>query len=113
DSFHLQHFNAVLSETYIDLYCGDGAQAWAWVNGAWRSFERSVLLRLQTLRANAIFARARAALSAAVDRPELQANALRDARRLDREGAAYCRALARQIRATVAHQRGEAERAVS
>jgi serine/threonine protein kinase len=111
DSFHLQHLNSVLSETYIDLYCGEGARAWERINAAWRSFERSVLLRLQTLRANAIHARARAALSAALERPELQANALADARRLAGEGASYCTALALQIRATVACQRGETERA--
>jgi ATP/maltotriose-dependent transcriptional regulator MalT len=115
DSFHLQHFNAVLSNSYIDLYRGDGAQAWERLDGAWPSFERSVLLRLQTLRANARFARSRAALclAAATGRRDLHATALGDARRLEGEGAGYCQALASQIRATVAHQRGDAERALA
>jgi serine/threonine protein kinase/tetratricopeptide (TPR) repeat protein len=113
DSFHLQHFNAVLSNTYIDLYGGEGARAWERISGSWRSFERSVLLRLQTLRVNAIFARARAAMSAALTNPALQAQALADARRLEREGASYCQGSAQQIRGTIAHQRGDTERAVA
>jgi len=71
-------------------------------------------LRLQTLRANALFARARAALSYAATGggPGLLKAALADARRLEREGAEYCRAVACQIRATVAHQRGQAPEAL-
>jgi len=110
DSFHLQHFNAVLSSSYIDLYGRDGAAAWQRLQEVWPSFERSVLLRLQTLRANALFARARAALSYAAKGggPGLLKSALADARRLEREGAEYCRAVACQVRATVPHQRGQA-----
>jgi hypothetical protein len=113
DSFHLQHFNAALANTYIDLYQRDGAQAWDRMCSSWKSFKRSVLLRMQTLRANALSTRSRAALSlAAAGRPELLAHAEADARRLEREGIDYGTALARLVRATVAWRRGQRERAL-
>jgi hypothetical protein len=113
DSFHLQHFNATLSQSYVDLFLGDGAQAWQRLQTAWPAFKGSVLLRMQTLRANAYSARSRAALAlAAGGRTELLSVAEADARRLEREGAPYCRALATMVRATVARLRGNAQAAL-
>jgi hypothetical protein len=109
DTVDLQHFNAVISENQIDLYAGDAERAWLRMEQSWPGFERSLLLRSQTVLVSALFARAVAAL--ATGRPERVALAARTARALEREGAPYTAPLAQLLDAGVALRRGESERA--
>jgi hypothetical protein len=106
DGFHLQHYFELLAQTQIDLYEGDADGAWRRVEAAWKVLVRSYLLRIQSVRIEASFLRARAALALAMARPPaarpLLAEARRLARRLDRERAPWASAFAEQVRALIA-----------
>jgi ATP/maltotriose-dependent transcriptional regulator MalT len=111
---HLQHFNALVSEVRIDLYIGDGVAAWERIERSMAAFERALLLRAQTILTSALVAHAHAALgAAAAGRRELVAVAERDAKRLLREKAPYCVALAQQVLAAVELHRGRLEPALA
>jgi eukaryotic-like serine/threonine-protein kinase len=109
--FHVQHNEGFGAEVQIKLYRGDGAGAWEFLVRRYGPLlARSHLIRLQKIRIFFYERRARGALAAALDavdpRPLLR-SAQRDARRLDREGMAWSRALAYPIRAGVAAARGD------
>ena len=109
---HIQHFNVVMSEIGVDLYCGEGARAYERITAAWRPFKRALMLEVQTIWASAHFARGRAALAAArAGRPELIRAAARDARVLTRSKVPYIRALGALVDAGVWHARGDLTRA--
>jgi hypothetical protein len=111
EGFHLQHYFELLAQTQIDLYEGDAETAWRRVEAAWRTLERSYLLRIQSVRIEASFLRARVALASALATPAAApprlAVARRLARRLDREGAPWASAFAEQIRALLAVAAGD------
>ena len=65
--FHLQHYRALLAEANVELYVGDGASAYERVTREWAKLKQSFLLRVQYVRADAHFVRARAALASAAD----------------------------------------------
>ena len=62
EGFHRQHYSHVLARIQTELYRGDAEAAWHVVAGNWPAFERTLLLRIQFLRIEASFLRARAAL---------------------------------------------------
>jgi hypothetical protein len=104
DGFHAQHSWELYACGEIDLYTGRGPEAWNYVTGRWPALRRSLLLRIQAVRIESLYLRARAALAAAVDpsaslakRGRLVAKAEADARRLSRENAAWADALAALI----------------
>jgi hypothetical protein len=108
----LRHFDQLSSHAQIDLYVGDGAGAWARLEAAWRAVEASLMLRIQILRIEGGFLRARAALAAATtasggDRKRLLAIARNRARALLGERAGWAEAFALQIRASAARFDGE------
>ena len=110
DSVHVQHFNALMSEVSIDLYCGEGVRAWERMDGALEPFKSALMLRVQTIRTSALFSRGRAAVAAArAGRPELLRVAAADARALNKEGVAYASTLGTIIAAAVAHARQDLE----
>jgi hypothetical protein len=111
DTVHLQHFNAVISENQIDLYAGDPERAWRRLEESWRGFERSLLLRSQTVLVSALFARAVAALASG--QPERVTLAARLARKLAAQRAPYTAALVQLLEGCVALRRGELERAAT
>jgi eukaryotic-like serine/threonine-protein kinase len=114
DAVHIQHFNALMSEVMTDLYVGDGESAWRRMDGALKPYERAFMLRVQTLRVSAQFARGRAAVAAGRHaRPELFRVASADARALAKEGVAYARGLGALLEAAVAHARGDVERTLA
>jgi hypothetical protein len=82
--FHLQHLLDLFAQVQIELYVGDGEAAFRRVSAAWRSLERSGLLRVELNRILARDLRARAGLAAAVggatNRDRLLALAAADAR---------------------------------
>jgi eukaryotic-like serine/threonine-protein kinase len=113
EGFHLQHYYELLSMTQIDLYQGDPASAWQRLEDAWKTLTGSYLLRIQSVRVEASFLRARVAVAAAAVQPgaapSFLAEARRLARRLDREGAPWASAFAEHVRALVAAVEGHTD----
>lgn len=115
--FHLQHYYAMLSETLIDLYQGEGIRAHERVASSWPALKRSQLFRVPTILIEATHLRARAALAAAAEadpfeRRSLLAQAERDARRMTRKNRPWTGALALLVRAGVSALNGRDEQAV-
>jgi serine/threonine protein kinase/tetratricopeptide (TPR) repeat protein len=107
--FHLQHYRAMLADANIDLYRGAGAQAYDRVSRDWPKLERSFLLRVQYVRADARFVRARAAVASIEDAPNggvRVAEAERLAESLSRERMAWIEPLANIIRAGITSATG-------
>lgn len=100
----LAHFWETSSRTLLELYRGPSASAWRGLSKQWPLIERSGVLRVQVIRAEALFLRARAALAAASSAPSprpLYAAARSDADALEREGRRWSSALARLIHAEI------------
>jgi hypothetical protein len=116
--FHVQHYYELLARTQFDVYGGDGGGALRRLDRAWEALERSLLLRLQRVRIEAIQLRARTALSAALevgadDKDALLSRTLKDAARLEKERMPWGTALAALLRAGVHGARGEKDRALA
>jgi serine/threonine protein kinase len=115
--FQLPHNEWFGAGVQLRLYCGDGKGAWNFLSTQYLpSLARSHLMRSQRLRVFFYERRARCALAAArgvADPGPLLRAAERDARRLDREGMAWSRALAFPVRAGVAAARGDRSRAAT
>ena len=114
EGFHLQHYTSLHALTQIELYTGDGEVAWKHFAGQWKALRRSMLLRVQALRIEAWFLKARTALSAAAVTPRDRATLIKVADRLaakiDREEMAWGQPLAATIQTGVAALRGDAAR---
>jgi len=63
--FHLQHYSSLVALVQIELYTGDYEVAWKHIEGQIKPLEKSMLLRIQGLRIEAMFLRARLALASA------------------------------------------------
>jgi serine/threonine protein kinase len=63
NGFLVQHCQAMISEAHIELYSGEGERAYQRVLRDEAPLARSLLLRVQALRAQATFARARCAVA--------------------------------------------------
>ncbi|MCC6555037.1 MAG: AAA family ATPase [Polyangiaceae bacterium] len=114
--FHLEHYIALLAETFVDRYAGRPGAAWKRIQERWRALERSMLLRIQNNRITIRMERASTALAVAEDAadPEpLIRLALRDAAAITREEVAWADAYAALIRAGAAALRGERPRALT
>jgi serine/threonine protein kinase len=112
-NFHLPHYYALHAYAQADLYTSDAAAAWDRVNAGWADVKKSLLMRLQVIRIEMSFLRARAALAMACARPPAESKplldtALRDVRLLEREKAPWASALATLIQAGVMTAHGEA-----
>ena len=102
--FSLQHYRAMLAEANIELYSGASEGAHQLVTRGWKALRRSLLMRVQYVRGDAYFLRARAALAAGH-----AAEAHRFARKLDAEGMLWTSALSSMVLAGVARARGDRE----
>jgi hypothetical protein len=105
-----QHYYHLVAMASADLYEGDGAAAVERLAAGWRDVERSLFLRVQFIRIEAMHLRGRAALAAAAPGTAgaaMRKRALADARKLDREKMRWASALARLLRAGVAAQDGD------
>ena len=78
----LQHWHRMFGEAEIDLYVGDGAQAYARIERDSVSVKKSLLLNVQHMRAQTAFVRGRAAIASIDAQPSLRAERLAEARRL-------------------------------
>jgi eukaryotic-like serine/threonine-protein kinase len=117
--FCLQHYYELLAHTHIDLYVGDGEAAYQRIEDRWPKLVKSRLLRIQVIRGEALFLRARAALAAATAtaegserRAKLLAEAARAQKQLDRQPLPAAHARANVLAAAAARLRGDSEQAV-
>jgi serine/threonine protein kinase/tetratricopeptide (TPR) repeat protein len=117
DYFYLQHWNAFVAQTEIDLYRGDRLAAHARMTAGWPQISSSVPFRNQKLRQDAHFLLARTSLAAAEitpmheRAPELR-RVEKAAQQIEREGMPWSAPLALLARAGVAHLRGDVAGAI-
>ena len=95
------------------FYTGRAADAHALVASRWRDLERSMLRSMQHTRVESSYLLGRAALAASAADPSLLPVAAKQARRLEREGLLWARAVAGLLRAGIAHQRGRLDEAAT
>lgn len=112
--FLLQHYYAMASLSWLDVYGGDVGSAHERVEKRWPELERSQLLRIQRVRIEALHLRgalAAAALGTTARSLDLSRQAERCARKLEDERIAWAEPLAWAIRATLASAQGGSEEA--
>ena len=68
--FHRQHYNHVLARIQTELYRGRAESAWRLIDGNWKAMAGISLFRVQFLRIEASYLRARCALLMAGSRPQ-------------------------------------------
>jgi hypothetical protein len=113
--FHAQHHSALQGEVNAELYSGRGLAAWELVASQWPHYKKSLIMRAEIVRVEALQMHARCALAAATSDPEfrpLLRAAERDARQLEQEEPPRPQAHAKLIRAGVAGVRGDIPRAI-
>jgi tetratricopeptide (TPR) repeat protein/predicted Ser/Thr protein kinase len=115
--FVIQHWQAMLAETQIALYEGDGAAAYERVSRDAAPLRRSLLLQAQIIRGLTDFVRGRAAVAAVGADPALRearlSDAMRCARRLRRERMDWTSTLSSMLEACVANARGDTAGAIA
>lgn len=114
EGFHRQHYNCLLAQAHIELYTGNMAAAYELVERQWRELERAMLLRIQVLRIEAYFLKARTILAAAgTDRQFLHRLPLAEklAARISREEMVWSDGFVPLIRSGIANLRGNARQA--
>jgi hypothetical protein len=110
EGFHRQHYNWLLAQANIELYNGNGPAAYQLVDAKWQELRRSLLLRIQVLRLEAFFLKARTILaSSEADRQLQVAEAL--ATRIAREKMHWSDPLALLIHSGIANLRGQTDKA--
>lgn len=108
--FYLQHWHVLLAEVQIDLYSGQPDNAWNSITKKWSSLKRSLLMEVQIVLIEAYYLHARSALAVAAtgrDQKTMLANALRAAKRIERENMLYGNGWVKLIRAGVAATSGK------
>jgi hypothetical protein len=107
--FHLQHYSSLVALAQIEMYTGDYEVARKHIEGQIKAVEKSMLLRIQGLRIDALHIRARLALASALgDRRELDLRlAEKLAKMIEQEEVAYANPFATLVRAGIARQRGD------
>lgn len=108
--FTVNRFNALIAQTQADLYCGDARSALERVEESWQALERSLLLRVELARIEALCSRARAALALAAtggDAESLLLTASRDAAEISAKKRAWADSLAVLLRAGIAAVSGD------
>ena len=113
--FHLQHYSSLVALAQIELYTGDYEVAWKHIEAQWRPLEKSMLLRIQGLRIDAMQLRARLALASAFGKERERRLRMAEglANKIERENMGYANPLATLIRAGLAKQQGDHARALT
>jgi eukaryotic-like serine/threonine-protein kinase len=108
-TFLLQDYWHFYAEVQVDLYAGDAAAAWRRIEERWPELRRSLLLRIEGIRVEAHWVRARAALRLYEEQgdPALLRAAERDADVIARAAFTWGAPAADLVRAAVARARGE------
>ncbi len=121
-AFHVQHSIALMAETYIDLYCHRGEEAWVRYQDQWNLLAKSKLLFLQTVRMFNLHLRSRAALAmieqslpsrGAISISKVKRLVARDARTILRSRMPYCIPHAHHLQAGLAFINGDIEKAIN
>ncbi len=124
--FHVQHFTALSAQTYLELSRGRSIAAWEHMLTQWPSLRGSFVLMVEIVRIYMHHLRAASAIAAACELrasgnptakipgggrswsiADLEAEAARWAKKLERERAAYARPMAALIRAALAFSAGQ------
>jgi hypothetical protein len=116
DTFHLHHYYDLLTRRQIDIYKSDGKGAWDKLASKWAALEKSTLRRVQLIRIELQFLRARCAFAAAdegMDEEDMLRAAEQAARSIARERMPWGDPHVPLIRATIAARRGDIEQAVT
>ena len=113
--FHLQHYSSLVALAQIELYTGDYEVAWKHIEGQVKPLEKSLLLRIQGLRIDAMQMRARLALASAIGKQTERQLQLAEklAEKIEHENMGYANPLATLVRAGVARRRGNEASAVT
>jgi len=115
-TFDFQRYLSTLAHCMIDVYEGAPELAWRRTTEMWPALERSLYLRIQNLRCEALYMRGVAAIGAAAVTATRE-RALNDAedcaRRINREGITWAAPLAFLLSAGVADVRGKRELALT
>jgi hypothetical protein len=114
--FALQKSWFLLAETWVHLYAGDGPAAWETMLRRWPGLEQSLMLHAPFTRGVMLFQRGCTAVACAkargADGRPLLRQAWRDARAISALKVQGLPALADLLRAAVASQRGQTDRAI-
>jgi eukaryotic-like serine/threonine-protein kinase len=114
EGFHLQHYYELLALAHVDLYEGEPGRAWHRMSARWGALSRSLLLRVQTIRTELRFCRARVALASWRSDPQRRLAAVEaDAAQLEREALDRAVGFAALARAGAAEARGDRDRAAA
>lgn len=101
----------------IGLYLGKGREVFALLNEHWPKLEQSMNLRIQLVRVEAYFLRARGAIAAAAEsgegREDLLRFAAKDAKRIEKEKMAMAAPMGDLVRSGIAASRGDLEQTVA
>jgi eukaryotic-like serine/threonine-protein kinase len=115
EGFHLQHYSSLVALAQIELYTGDYEVAWKHIEGQVKPLVKSLLLRIQGLRIEAMHLRARLALASsfgAQRNPRLQI-AEKLAEKIAHEQMPWSNPLSLMIRAALACRRDDDATAAS
>jgi len=113
--FHLQHYSSLVALAQIEMYTGDYEVAHKHIEGQIRAVEKSMLLRIQGLRIDALHIQARLALASAVGSQRERHLRLAEklATNIEKEEMEYANPFATLIRAGIARQRGDQTNAIA
>ena len=113
--FHLQHYSSLVALAQIELYTGDFEVAWKHIEGQVKPLEKSMLLRIQGLRIEAMHLRARLALASAAGDQRERRLRLADslANKIAAEHMPWANPLALLIHAGLAKRHGHDSQAAS
>jgi len=113
--FHLQHYTSLVALAQIEVYTGDYEVAWKHIEGQLKALEKSMLLRIQGLRIDAMQVRGRLALASAFGEHRAARLKIAEAvaHRIAHENMIYANPYAALIRAGIAHRRGDVDSAVT
>jgi len=113
--FHLQHYSSLVALAQIELYTGDYEVAWKHIEGQIKPLEKSMLLRIQGLRIEAMYLRARLALASAAGKQRKHRLRIAEnlANSIAKEQMPWSNPLAMMIHAGLAKRRGNDSRAAA
>ena len=113
--FHLQHYVSLVALAQIELYTGDTEVAWRHLDTQMKPLEKSMLLRIQGLRIEATYLRARLALCSAAgeQRDHRLRIAEQMANQLAKEEMGWSNPMAAIVRAALANRSGDHAQATS
>lgn len=113
--FQVQHFTTLTAQAQIAMYAGRYEAAWSLINQQWSGVKDAMLLYVELVNVYMLYLRARAAVAAldtTLDSAMLRRSAARDAVALSRLRPAHAQALAKLIRAALAHRERNGQAAI-